>query len=243
MRLDIDALRSQFQSAQEGRQSRHSVEDRLQPSLFQYDYLALNHLSRDVRTLISEIPPGNAQRMALDVGCDKSPYRAVLEHAGFEVKTLDVTPDSGADYVGTAERTGLADESFDLVLCTQVLEHCDEPWTAMDEIHRILRPGGRVIFSVPHVWFYHPHPSDHWRFTQEGVVKLCRRAGLTPVSLLAQGGSLTTAAQVVNFLAYGVLGRKGAPLYAAVNALAERIDPILPNELFCHNFACLAERR
>jgi SAM-dependent methyltransferase len=113
----------------------------------------------------------------------------------------------------------------------------------MKEIERILRPGGHAIFSVPHVWFYHPHPSDHWRFTQEGVLKLCRSAGLEPLTLLAQGGSLATAAQVVNFLAYGVMGRLGAPLYAGLNTMARVVDPLVRNELFCHNFACLAQRR
>jgi SAM-dependent methyltransferase len=116
------------------------------------------------------------------------------------------------------------------------------PWAAVREIHRILRPGGYAILSAPHVWFYHPHPTDHWRFTQEGMTHLCRDAGLAPVTLLAQGGSLVTLGQVLNFLAYGVLGRAGAPLYAAINVLASWGDRVAPNELFCHNFACLARK-
>jgi len=158
------------------------------------------------------------------------------------VKTLDITRDGGADYAGTAEATGLPDGSFDLVLCTQVIEHCMNPWKAVREIHRILRPGGYLVLSAPHVWFFHPHPTDHWRFTQEGMAHLCREAGLEPVTLLAQGGSVLTLCQVLNFLAYGVLGKAGAPLYAALNVAASIGDRLAPNQLFCHNFACLARR-
>lgn len=242
MRLDIPTMRDRFAVAQRGKRSRHSVRDRVHPSIFQYDYLTLSTLSADVRTLVGELPAAPDGATALDLGSDKSPYREALAARGDQVRTLDITRDGGADYAGTAERTGLPDESFEVVLCTQVLEHCRNPWAAVAEIRRILKPGGHLVVSAPHVWFYHPHPSDNWRFTQEGFVHLFREGGLVPVTLLAQGGTVLTVLQVVNFVAYGALGRLGAPFYAAVNAVARAADPLLPNDLFCHNFACLARR-
>jgi SAM-dependent methyltransferase len=241
MRIDLERMREQFERAQRGKRSRHAVADRVAPSRWQYDYLTLSRLSRDVRALVGELPEASG-RVALDLGSDKSPYRELLTSRGYEVKTLDITRDGGADYAGTAEQTGLPDASFDLVLCTQVLEHSMDPWSAAREIRRILRPGGYAILSAPHVWFYHPHPTDHWRFTQEGMVHLCREAGLEPLVLLAQGGSILTLCQVICFLAYGMLGRAGAPLYGALNAVASIGDRLVPNQLFCHNFACLARR-
>ena len=240
MRIALDRMHEAFNAAQEGRKSRHSVADRAQPSMFQYDYLALRALSTDVSALIEQLPNGDGAR-ALDLGADKSPYGGLLRAKGYLVETLDVARDSGADYLGTAEETRLPDATFDVVLCTQVLEHSDEPWNAIREIRRILKPGGWTIVSGPHVWFYHPHPKDHWRFTQEGLVKLCRYGGLKPKALLAQGGTMLTIAQVVNFLLYGALGRLGAPMYAMVNIFGVVADRLVPNELFCHNFACLAE--
>jgi SAM-dependent methyltransferase len=239
LRLDIATLHDAFLASQKGKKSRHSAADRTSPSLWQYDYLALSTLRSDIASLIAEVPgPG----VALDLGADKSPYRALLEKRGFTVKTIDVDGASGADFVGTVESTGLEECSFDLVVCTQVLEHCDDPWQGVREIRRILKPGGHAIVSVPHVWFYHPHPKDHWRFTQEGLVHLCAEGGLVPRVLLAQGGSLLSAAQVMNFLAYGVFGAAGAPLYAAVNVVGKSADRFLPNSLFCHNLACLVQR-
>jgi SAM-dependent methyltransferase len=225
--------------AQAGRRSPHSAE-RVTPSIFQYDYLVLKALSADVRRLIDATPRGLAR--ALDVGADKSPYRALLEARGLEVRTLDVSRESGADYQGTVESTGLPDASFDVVLCTQVLEHCDDPFQGIREIRRILTPGGHAILSVPHVWFFHPHPRDHWRFTQQGLARLCESAGLEMQTLLGQGGSMLAAAQVANFLAYGVLRGAGAPLYALANVAGGLLDRVIHDELFCINFACLARK-
>ncbi len=94
-------------------------------------------------------------------------------------------------------------ESFELVLCTQVLEHCLNPWQGIKEIPRILTPSG--IDRECSACLVLPSTSnDNWRFTQEGIVHLCRMGGLKPDSLLSQGGSVTAFFQVANFLAYGV---------------------------------------
>jgi SAM-dependent methyltransferase len=220
----------------------YSGRDRARPSLLRHDYLSLDALGADVERLLGELPRSATPRQALDLGCDSSPYGELLARHGYSLRTLDLTEGSAADFVGTAEDTRLPAASFDLVLCTQVLEHCDDPWRAMREIHRILRPGGYLLASAPHVWFYHPHPTDHWRFTQQGMAHLCRGAGFDVQTLLSQGGTLLAAAQVANFLAFGVLGRAGAPLYALVNVAGKALDRLVRNELFCINFAVLARR-
>ncbi len=242
MRIDIDSMEARFRAMQRGRESHHTAASRVAPSVFQYDYLTLSTLASSIAELLAEVQTSTAEPVALDLGSDRSPYAGLLQARGYRVKTLDLVPASGADYLGTAEETGLPSETFDLVLCTQVLEHCDDPGRAMSEIHRILKPGGHVIVSAPHVWFFHPHPRDHWRFTQEGMIRVCRNAQLRPLVLLGQGGTLLTVAQIANFLAYGVLGRLGAPVYVSLNLLGMIVDRIAPNDLFCHNFACLAER-
>ncbi len=240
MRIEIEGMPERYAAAR-GRGSEHSARNRLHPSLLQYDYLALQALSESMAELIAHVPgPGGR---AIDLGSSRSPYRLPVEGRGFRLETLDLTREDGADHLGTVEATGLPDESYQLVLCTQVLEHCDDPWRAAAEIHRILAPGGHAILSAPHVWFYHPHPHDHWRFTQEGIVRLCRESGLEPVLLLSQGGTVLTAVQVLNFLLFGTLGRWGTPAYFALNLLGRALDRLAPNELFSHNFACLVRRR
>jgi SAM-dependent methyltransferase len=219
------------------------VRARVAPSWFQHDYLVLRLLHRDITRALAHLPgPPRAQPIALDVGAGGAPYQACLKEAGYAVRTLDIEAAPGVDVVGTAEDTAIAEASIDLILCTQVLEHVRAPWLAMREFARVLRPGGVVVFSVPHVWFHHPHPHDYWRMTVEGVVALCEEGGFRVRGLTAQGGSAAAWFQVTNFLAYGLLGRLGAPLYATCNALGRVADALVRDQRFALNYLCVATR-
>lgn len=242
MQICVDGMRERFVRAQGGHSTSHQPERRTAPRVWQYDYPVLVSLAHAMKALVRQLPVVNAGT-ALDLGSSVSPYRKLIEAAGYTMLTLDLTLEHGADVLGSAEHTGLGEEAFDLVLCTQVLEHCDDPWKAMAEIRRVLRPGGHAIVTVPHVWFYHPQPHDNWRFTQEGIVRLAMAARLEVVELRAQGGTVLTLAQILNFVLYGVIGRVGAPLYACISLCGLIADRLAPNELFCQNFAVLLVRK
>jgi len=221
--------------------SDHTSRERAAPSLWQYDYLVLNALSQDVSVLLQlarEKVEGSARR-ALDIGCNTSPYRDCLEALGFSVQTMDLDLSRGADLAGTAESTGLPDASFDLIICTQVLEHCARPWAAAPELWRILAPGGCLLASVPHVWFYHPHPDDNWRFTPEGLPRLLCSNGFELFDLRLQGGSVLCVCQILNFCIFGLVGRFGAPIFAFLNLLGSALDSAFCNPLFPINIAVL----
>jgi SAM-dependent methyltransferase len=242
--IDVLDMAGSFEGIHQKRSSRHAASDRLRPSIFQYDYLALSALVADVARLIAEVPTcsGAARGIALDVGCGKSPYRELIEPRGFVLRTLDIDAHSGADFVGAIEATGLPDGFADLVVCTQVLEHSLDPTRGLGEMFRILRPGRYLIATAPHIWFYHPHPSDNWRFTQEGLTRLVGGAGFEPLKLLSQGGSALSYFQIKNFLLYGVAGKVGAPVYVINNVLGKLADRLFQNDLFCLNFALLARK-
>jgi len=244
MEINLSDISSSFREAHAFRYSGHEVRDRLRPSIFQYDYLSLSTLATDVDRLLAEVPRpvGIRRAIALDIGCGKSPYREPLESRGFVVKTMDIDNNASPDYVGSIEDTGLPNAFADLVICTQVLEHSIHPGKGLQEIYRILRPKGHLIASAPHVWFYHPHPTDNWRFTQEGLTRLAVGAGLQPRRLLSQGGSVLAFFQIVNFLLFGIFGKHGALLYGINNVIGTGIDKTLKNTLFCINFAILAQK-
>jgi 2-polyprenyl-3-methyl-5-hydroxy-6-metoxy-1,4-benzoquinol methylase len=244
MEIDLSDISSSFREAHAVRYSRHDVRDRLKPNIFQYDYLSLRTLAIDVERLIAEVPspPKTHSTIALDIGCGKSPYRELLESRGFVVKTMDIDDTASPDYVGRIEYTGLPDLFADLVICTQVLEHSHDPGKGLREIFRILRPHGYLVASAPHIWFYHPHPTDNWRFTQEGLARIVNGAGFESRMLLSQGGSVMSLFQIVNFLVFGTTGKLGAPLYAVNNLIGKIADRLLANPLFCLNFAILARK-
>lgn len=60
-------------------------------------------------------------------------------------------------------------ETFDYVIADQVFEHVRNPWMAIEEIRRVLKPSGWVILCTCLMMHVHMFPDDYWRFTTEGL--------------------------------------------------------------------------
>jgi len=113
----------------------------------------------------------------LDVGCGPKPYYPFFAHISSEYIGVDVVENPVAELLGSVEALPVEDASFDVVLCTQVLEHCDDPAQAVRELRRVTAPGGRVLASTHGVQVYHPSPVDYWRWTHEGLRRLFEQHG------------------------------------------------------------------
>jgi SAM-dependent methyltransferase len=107
----------------------------------------------------------------LDVGCGYRPYEPLFAPHASEYVGVD-TDNPAADLQGMVEALPVPDHSFDLVLCTQVLEHTSDPALAVRELARVVSPGGRVLASTHGTAVYHPAPNDLWRWTHTGLEQL-----------------------------------------------------------------------
>jgi SAM-dependent methyltransferase len=127
----------------------------------------LDEVQEKIERLLRGIAPGAADPVLLDVGCwDGESSRRwgeatgakrllgvevyeeqarLAEERGMEVARIDLE----------AERFPWPDGSVDVVVCNQVLEHLKNVWLPMSEIHRVLRPGGHAILSVPNLAALH----------------------------------------------------------------------------------------
>jgi len=86
------------------------------------------------------------------------------------VETLDIDPSAQTTYCADLCQTNknVPSEHFDLVVCTEVLEHVFNPFAAMAEICRVLKPGGILLASSPFNFRIHGPLPDCWRFTEHG---------------------------------------------------------------------------
>ncbi|HJX28959.1 MAG TPA: methyltransferase domain-containing protein [Thermoanaerobaculia bacterium] len=81
------------------------------------------------------------------------------------------------DVVADGYRLPYVDGSVDACHCEAVLEHMEEPWRAVAEMFRVLRPGGQVFAATPFLQAFHAYPNHFQNFTLEGQRRLFERAG------------------------------------------------------------------
>lgn len=103
------------------------------------------------------------------------------------VETLDIDQKAGATYTADICKNNekvITEGTFDFVVCTEVLEHTLQPFDAVKEIHRILKPGGLVFASTPFNFRIHGPLPDCWRFTEHGIRALFKDFEILEINAL-----------------------------------------------------------
>lgn len=220
--------------------------NRLYPSVRNSSWLVLRKRREIFRLWLSRLPARNLN--VLDVGGRLQPYRELMEGRAQRYTSVDLLRTPLVDVIARGESLPFAQESFDLVLCTQVLEYLPEPHTVISEIHRVLRPGGSLILSVPAA---HVRDADHecWSFHPAGIRNLLRT--YSDVEVVPEGGSISGLCRTLN-VCLEIFAR-----YAAVrNLLAVTVFPVVnlfglgleclvrsPNDQFTVNFSAWARKQ
>jgi SAM-dependent methyltransferase len=187
-------------------------------------------LAEWLRTQSAELHEAKGRYRLLDVGCGVKPYYPWFEPFVSEYVGVDVGGNPAADLEGAVEAIPVEDASFDVVLCTQVLEHCDDPAQAVRELRRVLRPGGHALCSTHGVQVYHPSPQDLWRWTHEGLERLFRtNAEWAAVSVRPSAGTTATIAHLLSIYVDLASRRAhvaplGRALVSGLNAAGSAID-------------------
>ena len=119
----------------------------------------------------------------LEIGPNKLPsaFQEILREERITWHTLDLSfrNDIPLTYKAADEYTfPIPDNSYDIVLSANVIEHVRKIWRWMQEVARVTKPGGHVITIAPVSWEYHEDPVDCWRIYPEGMKALCEDAGL-----------------------------------------------------------------
>lgn len=173
-------------------------------------------------------------KRVLDAGCGVKPYYPFFAERASEYVGIDANHPA-ADLRGPLESLPIEDASFDIVLCTQVLEHADDPAQVVRELWRVVKPGGRVLASTHGIQVYHPDPVDLWRWTHEGLRRLfAEHAEWSSLTVAPSSGTAASVGMVVGLYVDLVarrvrLGPVGRSVVAALNATCASIDRLAPS--------------
>jgi SAM-dependent methyltransferase len=136
-------------------------------------------LYRRLEEAARSVPPG---AMVLDAGAGECPHSTLFAHTRYvklDRGIGDMTWDySRLDVQGDVCELPFRDGVFDAVVNIQVLEHIREPHTCVNEMARVLKPGGQLILTTVQDWEIHQHPHDFFRYTRYGLEYLFDKAGL-----------------------------------------------------------------
>lgn len=135
--------------------------------------------------------------MLLDLGAGNQPFKVWYSGLAEKCVSVDVTPSPGLDVLSMAAPLPFRSETFDTVICTSVLEHVDNAEEVVSEIARILKPGGRLLITIPFLYPTHEAPYDFWRTTHWGLRSVLTRHGLEVDTVAAQGGPVLLVAHYV----------------------------------------------
>jgi len=229
----IDAVK-EFQKA--GR-------ERLYPSITNPNWLVLRKRRELFRHwLEGSFPKGGT---VLDIGGRIQPYRTLLPETRYLAIDLRLTP--LVNVVANAERIPFLSQGFDLVLCTQMLEYAPDPGLVLSEIHRVLKPGGRLLLSVPSV-FPQDADEDRWRFLPAGIRQLL--SAFSEVEIVPEGGSIAGFFRTINvclhmFAKYSAIRTVlSYTVVPALNLMGLGLEEIARsrNEAFAVNYSAMAQK-
>lgn len=252
--------------------ARRPLRDRLHARWRKSIFNPYHFEGRLLRARIAEVAPRLKGRL-LDVGCGERPYRAlfpgVTRYVGIEHLAACVNVDqrlsqsvkhvvSLIDAFAEGEHLPFRDESFDCCAAFEVLEHVPDPTHVVEEMHRVVKPGGMLLVTVPFVIELHQTPYDYRRFTTFGIRRLLEDRGFRVEALLARGNLAMVAGKVLAHWIYRLGGKTvkrdgaiklrpwAAPLVLSMAAVVQLvfrgISRFSGDEGLCLGYVALARR-
>jgi SAM-dependent methyltransferase len=131
------------------------------------------HLSAFMQKAAASVKPGD---YVLDAGAGDCFYKAFFKHSNYHSTDL-AQNNRPISFISDVSSLPIANGKYDLILCTQVLEHVQEPDVVLNEFYRVLRPAGQLWLTAPLYFEEHEIPNDYFRFTQFGIRYLMKKAG------------------------------------------------------------------
>jgi SAM-dependent methyltransferase len=206
-------------------------------------YFARKGLAEHISALSSHI-----SGKILDVGCGKKPYQQLFqatEYIGLEYDSPENRKKKHADFYYDGRVFPFESNSFDSLVINQVFEHVFNPDDFLKESLRVLKPGGKLLMTVPFVWDEHEQPHDFARYSSFGLQFILEKHGFNIVEQRKSVNDFRVIFQLVNAYLYKKMMSSNPYLNLVIaffvmfpiNVAGEIIGFLLPdnNDLYLDN--------
>lgn len=219
------------------------------------------YLSRFADEASESIAPDS---LVLDAGAGDCVYKPHFSDHRYESADFcQIDKEYGhIDYVCDLTALPIEDTRFDLVFCSQVLEHLPEPKSALREFNRVMKPGATLWLSAPFFYMEHETPHDYYRYTQFGFRHLLESAGFEIERIDWLEGYCSTLAYQLEVAALSLPIKPGhfgggipgyftslvnlftKPLFVALSMLYSRVDRRhkFTDAGLCKNYVVIARK-
>lgn len=140
----------------------------------------------------------------LDSGCGVMPYKELIlknkkatSYIGLDIESGLNYENVQPDFLWDGITMPFDNDTFDVVLSTEVLEHVLNPDLYLLEVKRVLKPGGVFFFTVPFLMSFHEVPNDYYRYTPYALEEIFSRIGFTNIKINAMGGYNASVAHML----------------------------------------------
>lgn len=184
-----------------------------------------------------------------DAGAGEGGYREhfhAQRYCGLDLGVGDRAWDySKLDVLGDLTSLPFRDGTFDATLNVVTLEHVREPARVIEELARVLTPGGRILIVAPHEWEEHQQPHDYFRYTRYGLRYLLERAGFREIQVEPVGGFFRLLSRrLLNALQFfpGPFALVAAVFFAPPALLLPMLDVLDKKRNFTLGYICTARK-
>jgi len=179
--------------------------------VFHYSYIHPRYLANRALNKIISLEGPILHGNLLDVGCGKKTYAHLFtnvnRYIGLDLP-MTMHGISQVDVIGSTLALPFQNESFDCLLCTEVLEHIPDPLMALHEMWRVVKVEDLLLLTVPLSEQLHEEPHDYYRFTRYGLSYLLRKSGWKILKIYERGGAWLELGYRLSSFLYSSIGAK-----------------------------------
>ena len=201
-----------------------AIRERLRPRLYDYSYVVTLSAKKVLNQMLKLIPKRSVPLKILDLGCGYKPFQPLFPNDWY--CGVDISLNSFADVIADNHNLPFKDNIFDIIIISEVLEHCDNEYRIINEMRRVAKNKALVYLTLPFIFPIHGVPHDFNRFTSYKLKSLFKNDDI--VSLQASNNIFGSIFIFINMILRILFGSVKIlfPVYIINNLLALLLEKL-----------------